>query len=108
MLETACALMIVASLPPHFWAEVVSTSTYLINLQSSAALHGGIPLERLFARSPDYLVLCSFSCVCYVLLAPPERTKLTAQSVECAFSARVMSTRLSVLGPYWSSDAHIS
>jgi hypothetical protein len=31
MLETAHALMIVASLSPHFWAETVSTSTYLIN-----------------------------------------------------------------------------
>ena len=34
LLETARALMIAASLPPHFWAEAVSTSTYLIKLQS--------------------------------------------------------------------------
>ena len=38
LLETARAMMIVASLPPHFWAEAVSTSTYLINIQPSAAL----------------------------------------------------------------------
>jgi hypothetical protein len=78
MLETPRALMIAASLPPHFWAEAVSTSTYLINLQPSAALQGGIPLERLFARSPDYSALHSFGCICYVLLAPRERTKLSS------------------------------
>jgi hypothetical protein len=33
MLEMARALMIAASLPPYFWAETVSTSTYLIKLQ---------------------------------------------------------------------------
>jgi hypothetical protein len=78
MLEMARALMITASLPPHFWAEAVSTSTYLINLQPSATLQGGIPLELLFSPSPDYLALRSFGCVCYVLLATRERTKLTA------------------------------
>ena len=33
LLETARALMITASLPPHFSAEAIFTSTYLINLQ---------------------------------------------------------------------------
>ena len=78
-------MMIAASLPPHFWAEAISTSVYLINLQPSAALQGGVPFERLFDRSPDYSMLRLFGCVCYVLLAPRERTKLTAQSVECVF-----------------------
>jgi len=77
--------MIAASLPPHFWAEVVSTSTYLINIQPSTALQGGIPMECLTGRSPDYSALRMFGCVCYVLLAPRECTKLTAQSVECVF-----------------------
>jgi hypothetical protein len=69
MLETARALMIAASLPPYFWAKAVSTLSYLINFQPSAASQGGIPLERLFARSPDFFgsslfwlrLLCSSS-----------------------------------------------
>ena len=77
--------MIAASLPPHFWAEAISASTYLINIQPSTALQGGIPMECLTGRSPDYSALRMFGCVCYVLLAPRERTKLTAQSVECVF-----------------------
>jgi len=85
LLETTRAMMIASSLPPHFWAEAVSTSAYLINIQPSAALQGAIPLERLYDRSPDYSILRLFGCVCFVLLASRERTKLSAQSVECVF-----------------------
>jgi hypothetical protein len=77
--------MIASSVPPHFWAETISTTTYLINIQPSSTLQGGITFERLCGKTSDYFSLHLFGCVCYVLLAPCERTKLTALSVECVF-----------------------
>jgi hypothetical protein len=85
LLETTRALMIASTPLPHFWAEVVFTTTCLINIQPSLTLWGGIPFERLCGKTPNYSSLHLFGCVCYVLLAPRERTKLIAQSVECIF-----------------------
>jgi hypothetical protein len=85
ILETQRALMIASFIPPHFWVSFVSTVTYLINIQPSSALQGGISFDHLCGMMPDYSSLRLFDCVCYVLLAPHERTKLIAQSVECIF-----------------------
>jgi hypothetical protein len=70
--------MIASFVPPHYWAEAVSTATYLINIQPSSTLQGGIPFERLCGKTPDYSSFHLFDYVCYVLLAPHEHTKLTA------------------------------
>jgi hypothetical protein len=83
--EITRALMITSSVPPHFWVEVISIATYLINIQPSSTLQGGIPFKHHYGKMPGYSSLHLFCCVCYVLLAPRERTKLTAQSIECVF-----------------------
>jgi hypothetical protein len=85
LLETTHALMIASSIPPHFWADTISTVTYLINIQPSSTLQGGISFERLCDKTPDYSSLHLFGYVCYVLLTPRKRTKLTTQSIKCVF-----------------------
>jgi transposase InsO family protein len=65
LLETTRTLMIASSVSPHFWAEAVSAATYLINIQPSSALQGGIPFEHLCGKMPDYSRLRLFGCVVY-------------------------------------------
>jgi hypothetical protein len=98
LIETIHALMIASSIPPHFWAETISIVTYLINIQPSSTLQEGITFEHLCAKTLDYSSLRLFGCVCYVLLAPRERAKLTAQSVECVFLGYNAEHKVIVVG----------
>jgi transposase InsO family protein len=81
IIESARTLLISFFVPSHFWSEAVSTVVYLINRQPSSKLFGKSPGEVLFGTFPRYDHLRVFGCICYVLLPPRERTKLTAQSV---------------------------
>jgi transposase InsO family protein len=64
LLETTRAMMIASSLPPHFWAEAVSTSVYLINIQPSA------PFRVVFLLSVSpVVILITRRFVCLVAFA---------------------------------------
>lgn len=77
--------MLESFVPLRFWCEALSTAAHLINRLPSPSLNNDSPFSRLFGHKPIYSSLRTFGCVCYVHLPPQERTKLTAQSVKCAF-----------------------
>jgi hypothetical protein len=76
-------LLLASFVPSQFSAEAVSNVVYLVPIQPSTTLHGVTPLERLASQLSQYSQFHSFGCVAFVLLQPRERTKLSAQLVQC-------------------------
>ncbi|CAL8153285.1 unnamed protein product [Prunus armeniaca] len=85
LLDVVRTLLLESSTPSCFWCEALSTVVHLINRLPSPTLNHNSPFTRLFGHPPIYSNLCTFGCVCYVHLLAHERTKLTAQSIQCAF-----------------------
>ncbi|CAL2255891.1 unnamed protein product [Prunus armeniaca] len=85
LLDVVPTLLLESSTPSHFWCEALSTAVHLINKLPSPTLNHNSLFTRLFGHPPTYSNLCTFGCVCYVHLPAHERTKLTAQSIQCAF-----------------------
>ena len=85
LLDVVHTLMLESCMPSRFWCEALSTVVHLINCLPSHVLNNDSPFLRLFGKPPNYSNLRTFGCICYVHLSQQERTKLTAQSVKCAF-----------------------
>ena len=85
LFDVVCTLLLESHVPSRFLCEALSTVVHLINRLPSPSIGNESPFNRLYGHPPNYSNLRIFGCVCYVHLPPRERTKLTAQSVECAF-----------------------
>ena len=85
LLDVVRTLLLESFVPARFWCEALSAAVYLINRLPSSSLNHVSPFTRFFGYTPDYSGLRTFGCVCFVHLPPHERTKLTAQSIRCAF-----------------------
>ncbi|WVZ58276.1 LOW QUALITY PROTEIN: hypothetical protein U9M48_008559 [Paspalum notatum var. saurae] len=78
-------LLVHAHMPPTYWAEALSTATYLLNRRHCSAIGNSIPYEHLFKRAPDYNNLRVFGCLCYPNLIATAQHKLAPHSTACVF-----------------------
>jgi len=86
LLDVVCTLLLESSTPSCFLCEALSTTIHFINRLPSPILNHDTPfIKTLFGHPPTYSNLRTFGCVCYVHLPAHEHTKLTAQSIQCAF-----------------------
>lgn len=75
--DTMRILLLEAIVPPTFWDEAVCTSIFLINHQISKRLQNQSPYFLLYNKHPNYDMLHTFDCICYVHIPSSEHTKLT-------------------------------
>ncbi len=86
LLETARALLFQNKVPKYFWADAVSTASFLINRMPSAVLDDDIPYRLLAPDRPLFSIEPKiFGCTCYVRDVRPHITKLDPKSLKCIF-----------------------
>jgi len=66
------------------WVEAFSIA-FLINRLPSPSFDGKTPYEILFGKSPDYSMLCTFGCLCFLYLKDYSPHKLSPKSAPCVF-----------------------
>jgi transposase InsO family protein len=66
IMEHARSMILHASFPLQFWADVVDTIVYLINRGPSRSLDGRIPEEEWIGKKVNYSFLKTFGCEAFV------------------------------------------
>ena len=69
----------------QFWDDVVDIVVYLIKIDPSSALDGGIPEEEWTGKKVNYSFLRTFGCEAFVHIDKENRTKLEDKSKKCTF-----------------------
>jgi histone deacetylase 1/2 len=72
-------------MPPSFWAEALSTATYLLNRRPCRATGDQTPFQRLLGAPPTLDHLRVFGCLCFPNQAATSPHKLAARSTACVF-----------------------
>ncbi|KAL3820422.1 hypothetical protein ACJIZ3_006327 [Penstemon smallii] len=85
IVETGLALLSHSSLPHRYWSDAFNTAVYLINKLPTPTLNHKSPHEILFKKTPNYLFLKKFGCLCWPNLRPFNKHKLNFRSLPCVF-----------------------
>ena len=83
--NTIRTMLLHASMPPPYWAEALTTATFLLNRHPSSSIHNQIPHHLLHGTLPDYSSLRVFGCLCYPNLTATSPHKLAPRSAPCVF-----------------------
>ena len=75
-MEMARCLLYEKKMPLKFWAEAVSTASYLLNRMMTSSLGDKTPYEEWYGYKPSLENLKVFGSSCYVLQPEIKRRKL--------------------------------
>jgi hypothetical protein len=76
LVESARCMLKSSNLSNVFWAEAVSTATYIQNRLPTNALHKKTPYEAWHGSNPSVNGLRIFGCLAYAHIPGEERRKL--------------------------------
>jgi transposase InsO family protein len=84
--EAARSMLIHAGLSNSYWAEAVSTATYLRNRMVTSALKSGItPYQLWFGKKPNLKHIRTFGCAVYAHISDGNRRKLDRKAQKFRF-----------------------
>ena len=85
LVEATRSMLVNSNLPYSFWAEALSTATYLRNRSPTKAVTGMTPYEGWTGQKPRVDGLRVFGCQAFVHIPKDERKKLDSKSKKCVF-----------------------
>lgn len=97
LVEKVRCMLADSGLPKVFWAETLSTATYLHNRSPTKPLGGVTPSEAWTGLKPTVGHLRRYGCAAYAHIPKDERSKLDAKSRKCihlGYGTKVKGYRL--------------
>ena len=93
LFESARCMLQHKQLSNAWWAEAISTATYVLNQAPTSAVEGKTPEEVWSGIKPSVQHLRVFGCDAYVHVPDEKRTKLDPKSKKCMFLGYVEGTK---------------